>query len=261
MEGPGETPALFVCAVRDAVQIMHVGLKAPEGGMRLLDLFCCAGGATVGYLRAGFEVVGVDLEPQKNYPCAFLQSDALALDVRFLRFFDVIHASPPCQGYTSMRHAPGAVGAPRLIGAVREMLKASGRPYVIENVEEARGDMVDPITLCGSMFGLGTQGHALRRHRLFESNIPIQPPRPCRHGGQPVVGVYGGHARNRAAKRGGRGTRDTWEGGHKVAMSEAMGGMAWATCAEISEAIPPAYSEHIGRQIVASLRAERGRSA
>jgi len=224
--------------------------------MRLLDLFCNAGGAGMGYARAGFEVVGVDLHPQKRYPFAFIQHDALTLDPRFLATFDAIHASPPCQGYTALRHAPGAKGAPLLIEQVRAMLRATGLPYVIENVEEAAWAMQSPITLCGSMFGLGAQGCQLRRHRLFESNIAISPPSSCKHDDRPVIGVYGGHARRRAASAGGRGTRDVWEGGHRAAMSEAMG-MTWATCAEMSEAIPPAYTEHLGCQLMAHLQSRR----
>ena len=117
--------------------------------------------------------------------------------------------------------------------------------WVIENVEQAKADMIDPVTLCGSMFGLGAQGCQLRRHRLFETNFALPQPE-CNHDERPVIGVYGGHARRRAASAGGRGTRDVWDGGHKAAASEAMG-MSWATLAEMSEAIPPAYSEYIGR--------------
>jgi len=226
----------------------------------VLDLFCNAGGAGMGYSRAGFEVVGVDLEPQKNYPFAFIQHDALTLDPRFLATFDAIHASPPCQGYTSMRHAPGARGAPRLIGYARTMLERTGLPWIIENVEDARAEMRDPLTLCGSMFDLGAQGCRLQRHRLFESNVAISAPAPCHHDERPVIGVYGGHARRRAASAGGRGTRDVWEGGHRAAMSEAMG-MTWATCAEMSEAIPPAYTEHLGRQLIAHIIASRQEKA
>jgi len=148
-----------------------------------------------------------------------------------------------CQGYTALRHAPGAIGAPRLIGPVRDMLRASGVPYCIENVEEARWDMRDPITLCGSMFGLAAQGCRLQRHRLFECSFPVEQPE-CRHDDRPVIGVYGGHARRRAASAGGRGTKDTWEGGHRRAASEAMG-MDWATLGEMSEAIPPVYAQFI----------------
>jgi len=221
--------------------------------MKLLDLFCCAGGAGAGYHAAGFDVTGVDISPQPNYPFDFHQADVLQLDVGFLRLFDAIHASPPCQGYSSMRHAHNTTGAPLLINQVRQLLEDAGKPYVIENVEQAKWSMVKPILLCGSMFGLGTEGHELRRHRLFESNVDLFAPCACRHSYAPVVGVYGGHARRRSASHGGRKTQDRWEHGHKYAMQEAMG-MNWGTTAEISEAIPPAYTEHLGRQLMEVCR-------
>jgi DNA (cytosine-5)-methyltransferase 1 len=207
---------------------------------RALDLFCCAGGASMGLHRAGFEVVGVDIRPQPRYPFEFHQADALTFP---LGGFDFIWASPPCQGYTAMRHAPGTLGAPLLIDAIRERLSQTSANWVIENVEDAAWAMRDPVMLCGSMFGLGAQGCRLQRHRLFEANFHI-PAFECAHDDRPVIGVYGGHARKRSAKHGGRGTKDTWVGGHKAAASEAMG-IDWMTLAEISEAIPPAYSQHI----------------
>lgn len=216
---------------------------------RLLDLFSKAGGAAMGYHRAGFEVVGVDIEPQKNYPFEFIQADVMTtLSYKFMASFDAIHASPPCQGYTALRHAPGTIGAPKLIPAVRRLLGASGRPYIIENVEEAREYMIDPVMLCGSSFQLGAQGCQLRRHRLFESNIPLSAP-PCQHDERPVIGVYGGHARRRAARHGGRGTQDVWEGGHVAACSEAMG-IDWMSLSEMSEAIPPAYTKYLGKRLM-----------
>ena len=218
---------------------------------KLLDLFCCAGGAGVGYHLAGFEVTGVDLVPRPRYPFPLVQADVLALDPAWAAQFDVIHASPPCQGYTALRHAPRTKGAPRLIQAVRAFLRATGKPYVIENVEEARSEMLEPILLCGTMFGLGAQGHQLQRHRLFESNLPLLAP-ACEHGEKPVIGVYGGHARCRSAKHGGRGTKDIWVGGHKAAASEAMG-IDWMTLGELSEAIPPAYTRFLGTQILRAL--------
>lgn len=222
---------------------------------RILDLFCCAGGAAMGYHQAGFDVIGVDLSPQPRYPFGFIQMDALAVDKRFLRTFDAIHASPPCQGYTAMRHAPGAKGAPRIIAQVREILEATGLPWVIENVEEARSEMREPIMLCGSAFDLGSHGCELRRHRLFESNVSLYS-KGCRHGDKPVVGVYGGHARIRSARHGGRGTQDAWPNGHKPVAAEAMG-MDWATLAEMSEAIPPAYTKFIGMQLMQYVRANQ----
>lgn len=213
---------------------------------KILDLFCCAGGAGLGYHHAGFHVTGVDIDEQPRYPFTFIRADVMGLDLAFLRSFDAIHASPPCQGYTEMV-APGTVGAPRLIAAVRDKLDAAGRPYIIENVEGARSEMRGPVMLCGTMFDLGVDGYELQRHRLFESNIPISAPRNCDHRG-PVVGVYGGHARCRSTKYGGRGTKDTWPRGHKGTAAAAMG-ITWATLAEMSEAIPPAYTEHLGRQL------------
>jgi DNA (cytosine-5)-methyltransferase 1 len=217
---------------------------------RALDLFCCAGGASTGLKRAGFDVVGVDIAPQPRYPFEFHQADALTFP---LDGFDFIWASPPCQGYSEMRHAPGAKGAPQLIDAVRERLQAlpGDVAWVIENVEDAGWAMRSPVLLCGSMFGLGAQGCRLQRHRLFEAGFPLVQPE-CAHDDRPVIGVYGGHARKRSAKAGGRGTRDVWDGGHKAAASEAMG-MDWATLAEMSEAIPPDYAEYVGRAAIAFL--------
>ena len=214
----------------------------------LIDLCCRAGGAAMGYHRAGFDVVGVDINPQPRYPFKFIQADAFNID---LSKYDAIHASPHCQGYTALRHAPGAKGKPQQIEQFRDMLRASGKPYIIENVEEARWAMQDPVMLCGSMFGLGYDGYELQRHRLFESNIALSAP-SCDHSSKPVIGVYGGHARCRSAKAGGRGTKDVWKDGHKVAASTAMG-IDWMTLNDLSEAIPPAYTEYLGKQMMEHL--------
>jgi DNA (cytosine-5)-methyltransferase 1 len=224
--------------------------------LRAIDLFCCAGGATKGLQRAGYHVTGVDLTRHKRY-CGddFIQADALTVD---LSGYDFIWASPPCQGYTALRHAPGTKGAPLLIEQVRARLEASGVPWVIENVEEAAWAMPGAITLCGSMFNLGAQGCRLQRHRLFQASFPVTQ-LVCCHDTRPVMGVYGGHARKRAASAGGRGTRDVWEGGHKAAASQAMG-IDWMTLGELSEAIPPAYSEFIGRAAIGLIRS-KGRIA
>jgi DNA (cytosine-5)-methyltransferase 1 len=117
---------------------------------RLLDLFCCAGGAGVGYSRAGFEVVGVDIDRQPHYPLQFIQADALALDSDFIASFDAVHASPPCQSYSDLAKRNGNGHEwPRLIEPVRELLIRSGLPYVIENVDGA--PLISPIVLCGTM--------------------------------------------------------------------------------------------------------------
>lgn len=222
---------------------------------RLLDMYCKAGGAARGYQLAGFHVTGVDIKPQPRYAGdAFIQGDVLGLDPVWIALnFDAVHASPECQGYTALRHAKGAIGRPKMIGPTRQLLEEIGLPYTIENVEEARWDMVDPICLCGSMFGLGAQGHQLQRHRLFECSWDVGPAPPCRHDpALPVIGVYGGHARNRSSKHGGRGTKDQWEGGHRAAASEALG-IDWMTLDELSEAIPPAYTRWLGERMLAQL--------
>lgn len=203
----------------------------------------------MGLFHAGFDVVGVDIKPQPRYPFMFIQADALAVG---FQGFDFIWASPICQRFTAMKHAPGAKGDahPDMIAPLRKRLKAAGVPWVMENVVGA--PLLDPITLCGSMFGLGAQGCQLQRHRDFESNFEIPQP-PCRHDSRPVIGVYGGHARRRAASAGGRGTKDEWTGGHKAAASEALG-IDWMTLSELSEAIPPKFAEHIGRAALAHIK-------
>lgn len=220
---------------------------------RLLDLFCCAGGAGMGFYRAGFDVIGVDVVRHERYPFSLIEADVLDLPPEWIASeFQAVHASPPCQFATLLKHAPGGREHPNLIPATRDLLLAAGIPYVIENVEPARAHMRDPITLCGTMFGLGSQGCELRRHRLIEASFVVRQP-VCRHTDGPVIGVYGGHARKRSARHGGRGTRDSWAGGHKVAASEAMG-IDWMTLNELSEAIPPAYTEFVGRQLMDHLR-------
>jgi DNA (cytosine-5)-methyltransferase 1 len=211
---------------------------------RLLDLFCGAGGAAMGYHRAGFEVVGVDLKPQPNYPFEFIQDDALLILSRLtegrdiagggyvLGNFDAIHASPPCQAHSTLGSLWRDREHPDLVPQTRELLCATGLPYVIENVVGA--PLHDPFLLCGSMFGLCANGRQLRRHRIFESNVFVMRP-VCQHRGQPV-GVYG-HGGGGSMTRGYKGTAQEYR--------EAMG-IDWATRAEIAQAIPPAYCEHVG---------------
>ncbi len=163
--------------------------------LRAVDLFCCAGGASMGLYRAGFDVTGIDIRPRPKYPFRFIQGDCLAPPVD-LRSFDFIWASPPCQAFTSLRHLQRAQGNPReypnLIPQTREMLRRSGIPYSMENVEGAplEGNI---ILLCGTMFGLQTpDGSAeLRRHRLFETSfsIPLRP--ACQHGTVESISVTG----------------------------------------------------------------------
>lgn len=230
---------------------------------RLLDLFSCAGGAGTGYERAGFDVYAVDIDPQPNNPHPFHQGDALDVLVLLiiggavpfthkdgtvewltLSDFDAIHASPPCQGYTALAAVHGNEW-PKLVEPVRDLLEQTGLPYIIENVQGSpvRRD----LTLCGEMFGL-----AVIRHRYFElgrwtGTAPEHKPHRGRVAGMrhgewfegPYFAVYG--------NGGGKGTVAQWQ--------QAMG-IDWTTDRrEIAEAIPPAYTEHIGRQLIARLEA------
>ncbi len=208
---------------------------------RALDLFCCAGGATKGLQRAGFHVTGVDIKPQPRY-CgdAFHQADALTFP---LEGYDFIWASPPCQAHTSMKTMHNAKHHADLIPATRERLEKWGGPWVMENVIGA--PLGVGIQLCGTSFGLGTGAAELRRHRHFEANFLLMGP-PCRHGSE-VIGVYGGHARNRKRSGGSRGKQDFYG-----KAGEALG-IDWMTLSELSQAIPPAYSEFIGQQVMQIL--------
>jgi DNA (cytosine-5)-methyltransferase 1 len=213
---------------------------------RMLDLFCGAGGAAMGYHRAGFEVVGVDINPQPRYPFEFHQADAMEY---LLDGFDVIHASPPCQAYsvaTARWGAEQVASHPALIEGTRDRLNAAGVPWIIENVETARPFLRSPIRLCGTSFGLGTGNRELRRHRLFELggwDLLLVP--PCSHRLRPqTITVVGG--------AGGKSRRDTKDGqpfANTADRLEAMG-TPWMIGREVVEAIPPAYTEWIGRQLL-----------
>ena len=224
---------------------------------RLLDLFCGAGGAAVGYHRAGFDVVGVDIEPQPHYPFEFWQMDALEFCEDTGEWdFDAIHASPPCPRYSVLRHANITKGSdhPDLVGRTRELLQASGLPWVMENVPGA--PMSATIVLCGSMFELGSGERQLRRHRLFESNIMLMQPQ-CAHKGE-AIGVYGGRPTGRytfenGIRKGLKGRRGGYQG-RMDERREAMG-IDWMPSKELNNAIPPAYTEFIGAQLLNHLKA------
>jgi len=204
--------------------------------MRALDLFCGAGGASEGLRRAGFEVVGVDLEPQPRYPFTFHCADALTFP---LDGYDLIWSSPPCQAYSCGAGMNGTRHLhPDLIAAVRERMP-SGIPWVIENIMPAASRLRSPFMLCGAMFGLG-----VFRHRLFETSFPVLAPMHPRHAGRIGDGRYHtvtGHA-------GGSSRRDGWKGGTVKDWRRAMG-IEWMTGDELAEAIPPAYSEWIALQL------------
>jgi DNA (cytosine-5)-methyltransferase 1 len=194
----------------------------------------------MGYYRAGFDVVGVDNKPQPRYPFTFIQGDALAYLAGNGGGFDAIHASPPCQAFSKAQVIMGREH-PDLVTPLRPLLDEIGRPYVIENVP--RAPLVDPVTLCGSMFGLDT-----KRHRLFESSVPLTGLPDCNHvwrDGRPV-GVYG--------HTGGKSTGIT-SGNHGFLLDDWKRAMDidWMSRDELAQAIPPAYTEFVGRQLMASL--------
>lgn len=213
---------------------------------RLLDLFCCAGGAARGYHDAGFEVVGVDIVPQTNYPFAFIRGDALEIGGAVAHLYDAIHASPPCQSFTSYRRKGHGVGDgyPDLIAETRLLLEETGMPYVIENVPGA--PLKDPVTLCGSMFGLD-----VRRHRIFETNWPLSQPN-CQHGEQ----VRKGKRFPGATNRDGRYTVEVGVWRIPLPVQQAAMQIDWMTVPEMSQAVPPAYTEFLGRQLLAALAVE-----
>lgn len=226
-----------------------------SGRPLLLDLFCGAGGCAVGYHRAGFDVVGVDVKPQKRYPFTFIQADALQYAERHSHRYAFIHASPPCQAYSSTRHLPNTRTELHvdLLATTRELLSQVGRPWVIENVMGA--PMRRPaIMLCGLMFAL-----RVFRHRWFECpSVLLLAPDHVAHGDR-VIGVGG-----MVCVVGSGGCRSSgWTSRHrgvppdhrnKAAWSRGMG-IDWMTRYELSQAIPPAYTEFIGRQLLNAIEA------
>lgn len=198
---------------------------------RLLDLFCGAGGCSVGYARAGFEVVGVDIKPQPRYPFEFHQSDAMTFP---LDGFDVIHASPPCQSYSkAMKHL--AKPQPKLVEPLRLIL--AGKIYVIENTPGC--PLIDPIILCGTSFGL-----RIWRHRLFECSLPLKA-LPCNHNGRPI---------NPHRQSGRDLIKDEFGGRNPELVWRDAAGLDWMIRQrEWREAIPPVYTEYIGKQLLEQL--------
>jgi DNA (cytosine-5)-methyltransferase 1 len=219
--------------------------------MRLLDLFCGAGGCAVGYHRAGFDVVGVDIAPQPNYPFEFIQGDALEYARAHGHEFDAVHASPPCQRYsTGTFRREWKDRHPDLIAPVRGLLQDLGRPWVIENVGAAP---LSPgaAVLCGLMFGL-----KVFRHRSFESSFLLMAPPHPSHKGKVIgrdgmrtcvgnSGCWGSGKQRRRVLASGSTERDD-----KPSWVVAMG-IDWMTIGEMREAIPPAYTEFVGRQLIA----------
>jgi DNA (cytosine-5)-methyltransferase 1 len=226
---------------------------------RLLDLFCGAGGGAMGYARAGFEVVGVDIAPQPRYPFRFYEDDALDFlrgyllgvdeDPRGLPW-DAIHASPPCQAHTAMSNRWRGAGGladerPNLIGETRRLLLTTGLPYVIENVPGARKELRDPVQLCGRSLGL-----TIHRHRLFETNFPLLVP-GC-PGGTDEFGIYGkAHDGRRLWTRK---NGSVYRAAATLEEAQDAMEMPWAEWHGVKEAIPPAMTELVGTALMAHLR-------
>ena len=217
---------------------------------RLLDLFCCAGGASVGYSSAGFDVIGVDIQEQPNYPLPFIRADALKLDPAFIASFDAVHASPPCQSYSDLARRNNNAGKwPRLIEPIRNLLLRARVTYVIENVDGA--PLKNPVVLCGTMF----PKLRVLRHRLFEANFVILTPSHMKH---PRV-----HTFDRRKSHFGK--TDEWKdfvqvtGGGNCTLAAARDamGIQWMTKREINESVPPVYTEFIGRQLLRYLQQRR----
>lgn len=229
-----------------------------ERKYKLLDLYCCAGGAAKGYYDAGFDVVGVDIVDRPNYPYEFIKADALEIlkNEDFISQFDTIHASPPCQCYSKLKYLSGNVEKweaehVNLVEPTRELLIKTGKPYVIENVEGS--PLINPIKLCGSQF----ENMYTQRPRLFESNIPLKKPEA------PVV-------RHKTLKLGQGFAEDGYitvagtkppkgmnEIQAKLYYGFALGGIDWMTLEELTQAIPPVYTNFIGKQIIKYLEEER----
>ena len=208
----------------------------------------------MGYHRAGFEVVGVDIDPQPRYPFEFIQADALTLDKDFLASFDAIHASPPCQSYSDLakRNGNGHMW-PRLVEPTRELLQSLGVPYIIENVEGA--PLLDPVVLCGTMF----PGLRVLRHRLFESNIELTSPA---HGKHPLVFThdkrkahYGKLDQNTSF------VQVTGGGNSSIANAKDALGIDWMNKHELNESIPPVYTEYLGQELMRAVKREAQRAA
>jgi len=205
---------------------------------KLLDLYSGSGGGAVGYRHAGFEVVGIDIAPMPDYPFEFHQGDAIEYLNAHWRDFAAVHASAPCQKYTRINH--GAKDRLLdLVGPTREALKASGLPYIIENVVGA--PLINPIMLCGTMF----DGLRVIRHRLFESNVLLFAPGPCWHKGSVADGTY-------VSPHGGgvRSTHTISYADQRARWEDAMGVHWIRRRSDLCQIIPPAYTAYLGAQLL-----------
>ena len=223
-----------------------------NGRPKLLDLFSGAGGAGMGYHLAGFDVTGVDIKPQPRYPFDHVVGDARAFVAEHGGEYDAIHASPPCQAYTTMSNRWRGAGGKadshdELIDATRSLLEQSGRSWVIENVAGARRAMRSPLTLTGGMFGLG-----VHRPRLFETSFLVFAEPPCPPPAD-AVGVYGkAHDGRRLFTRA---DGSIQRAANSLAEAQAAMGIDWMEWRELAEAIPPAYTTFLGEQLIGQLEA------
>lgn len=235
----------------------------------ILDGFCGAGLVYDGLYAAGWQPIGIDIKPIPAYPGPFIQADVLGMDDRFYAMFAALWFSPPCLKDTELEasarreqaaHGVAETAHPDLITPTQQLVDRLGKPYVIENVRNTKL-LRNPVTLCGSMFRLGAEDGGrrvyLERHRKFETNWPLHAPRPCDHQ-KPCVGVYGGHARIRAASAGGRRTKEPWTRPGVDIMHEAMGLKRRVTVGEIGQGIPPVYARYVGRALMLHLCPETG---
>jgi DNA (cytosine-5)-methyltransferase 1 len=223
--------------------LFEIGGLLMSRKLRLLDLFCGAGGASMGYHRAGFEVEGVDNRPQKNYPFKFYQADAFEFLGEHGQEYDVIHASPPCQAY-SVTKSLHKRNHPDMVSDTRALLKKIGKPYIIENVPGS--PLQNFVILCGSMF----PGLRVYRHRHFECNPEIIfPPMCCNHS-FPMPASKGQYHTLEKYER------ITCVGNNFQAKSGRIAmGIDWMTRKELSQAIPPAYTEWIGKELLREIAA------
>lgn len=246
------------------VQILTLDTFDPAfiaDGLWLLDGCACQGGATKGYQRAAFRVVAVDTDEAalKRNPAEMrVKADVLAFIARYGHLFAALHLSAPCQRWTANGANPAREKYPDLITPGRELLNATGKPWVMENVPKA--PLRRALVLCGTMFALRTLDDDgtplyLKRHRVFESNIPLVASEPCSHPrGVQWAGVYGGARKDKVE------ARTVRKGGYVPASAEIqsrlLGGVDWMTGKGRRECIPPVYAEHVGRQLLAHVKAE-----
>jgi DNA (cytosine-5)-methyltransferase 1 len=250
---PSLFPALHRGHFRNALGEEICPAGCPSDRPLLVDLGCGAGGASEGYYRAGFDILGVDIEPQPRYPFHFVQMDAL-LAMRVLLAGGVVggkrlasvsafHASMPCQKWAAIT-VKGRENHPDLITPLRPLLEASGRPWVMENVLKA--PLIDPVMVCGGALGCVSGELQLHRHRSFEANFPLVGTE-CETVRPQTVSVVGHGCPT--------GNRATLGRNPTIAEKREAMGITWTNRDELSEAIPPAYSEHVGAQLLAHVNA------